>query len=208
LGSTRAFVVHGADGLDEITTTGETHITALNAGTIASYTITPEHFGLLGEVDVVTGTLGKALGGAAGGYVAASDEVCALLAQRSRPQLFSNALPPTVACSARKAIELLRSDPTLLERQRASTARFRSALVEAGWAPLPGEAAIVPIIVGETAEAIRLSERLLDEGVFVTGFGYPVVPEGTARIRVQISAALEPHHLDRALEAFARVRGA
>lgn len=167
---------------------------------------TAEHVGVLGEIDVVTGTLGKALGGAAGGYVASSREVCDLLAQRSRPQLFSNALPVTVACSARKAIELLLGDPTLLERQRASVRRFREALVEAGWSPLPGDAAIIPVIVGETAEAIRLSERLLDEGVFVTGFGYPVVPEGTARIRIQISAALEPHHLDRALEAFARVR--
>jgi glycine C-acetyltransferase len=168
---------------------------------------TAEHFGLLGEIDVVTGTLGKALGGAAGGYVAASHEVCELLAQRSRPQLFSNALPPTVACSALKAVELLRGDPTLLRRQRDGVARFRAGLLADGWTPLEGEAAIVPIVVGETAEAIRLSERLLDEGVFVTGFGYPVVPEGTARVRVQISAAHLPEHLDRALAAFRTVRG-
>jgi glycine C-acetyltransferase len=167
---------------------------------------TAEHFGLLGEIDVVTGTLGKALGGAAGGYVASSAAVCELLAQRSRPQLFSNALPATVACSARRAIELLRDDPTLVARLRANVARVREALVADGWSPLPGEAAIVPIIVGETAEAIRLSEQLLEEGVFVTGFGFPVVPEGTARIRVQVSAALEPQHLDRALDAFRRVR--
>jgi glycine C-acetyltransferase len=167
---------------------------------------TAEHFGLLGEIDVVTGTLGKALGGAAGGYVASSAEVCELLAQRSRPQLFSNALPATVACSARRAIELLRTDHGLIDRLRANTALVREALVADGWSPLPGEAAIVPIIVGETAEAIRLSERLLDEGVFVTGFGFPVVPEGTARIRIQVSAALEHEHLDRALEAFRRVR--
>lgn len=167
---------------------------------------TVEHFGLLGEVDIVTGTLGKALGGAAGGYVAASAAVCDLLAQRSRPQLFSNALPPTVACSARKAIELLLAQPELLERLRENTRRFRALLVEVGYRPLPGEAAIIPIIVGETADAIALSERLLDEGVFVTGFGYPVVPEGTARIRVQMSAALEPEHLEAAIEAFRRVR--
>ncbi len=169
---------------------------------------TVEHFGLLGEVDVITGTLGKALGGAAGGYVAASEEVCDILAQRSRPQLFSNALPPTVACSALRAIELMLEDPSLLARLRENTRTFREMLVEAGYAPLPGEAAIIPIIIGETAEAMALSERLLDEGVFVTGFGYPVVPEGTARIRVQMSAALEREHLERAIEAFRRVRAA
>ena len=166
---------------------------------------TAEHFGLLGEIDVVTGTLGKALGGAAGGYVAASAAVCDLLAQRSRPQLFSNALPPTVACSALRAVELLRSDPSLIRRLRQNTESFRRMLTEAGFRPLEGEAAIIPIILGETSTAIRFSERLLDEGVFVTGFGYPVVPEGTARVRVQMSAALEPEQLERALEAFTRV---
>jgi glycine C-acetyltransferase len=165
-----------------------------------------EHFGLLGEVDVLTGTLGKALGGAAGGYVAASEEVCDLLAQRSRPQLFSNALPPTVACSALRAIELMLERPELLARLRENTKTFRAMLLEAGYRPLEGESAIVPIIVGETADAIALSERLLEQGVFVTGFGFPVVPEGTARIRVQMSAALEPEHLQRAIEAFEKVR--
>jgi glycine C-acetyltransferase len=165
-----------------------------------------EHFGLLGEVDVLTGTLGKALGGAAGGYVASSEEVCDLLAQRSRPQLFSNALPPTVACSALRAVEIMLEQPELLTRLRRNTVRFRESLVEAGYRPLDGEAAIIPIIVGETAAAIALSERLLGEGVFVTGFGFPVVPEGTARIRVQMSAALEDEHLERAMEAFRRVR--
>ena len=165
-----------------------------------------EHFGLLGEVDVITGTLGKALGGAAGGYVASSEEVCDLLAQRSRPQLFSNALPPTVACSALRAVELMLEQPELLARLRENSRVFRQMLLEAGYAPLEGEAAIIPIIVGETSAAIALSERLLDEGVFVTGFGFPVVPEGTARIRVQMSAALEPEHLERAIEAFKRVR--
>ncbi|HSC49579.1 MAG TPA: glycine C-acetyltransferase [Gaiellaceae bacterium] len=164
-----------------------------------------EHFGLLGEIDVITSTLGKALGGAAGGFVAASAGVCEILAQRSRPQLFSNALPPTVACSALEAVRVLRREPELVERLHALTERFRSQLREAGFRPLDGQAAIIPIIVGETEFAIRFSERLLEEGVFVTGFGYPVVPEGTARIRVQMSAALEEHHLDRALEAFRRV---
>ena len=169
---------------------------------------TVEHFGLLGDVDVITGTLGKALGGAAGGYVASSEEVCDLLAQRSRPQLFSNALPPTVACSALRAVQVMLEQPELLTRLRESTSVFREMLVEAGYSPLEGEAAIIPIIVGETAEAMALSARLLDEGVFVTGFGFPVVPEGTARVRVQMSAALEREHLERAIDAFRRVRSA
>jgi glycine C-acetyltransferase len=164
-----------------------------------------EHYGVLGQVDVLTGTLGKALGGAAGGYVASTEEVCDLLGQRSRPQLFSNALPPTVACSARAAVHTLRTRPDLVARLHENTRWFRSALADAGFAPLPGEAAIIPIIVGETARAIELSEKLLDRGVFVTGFGYPVVPEGTARVRVQMSAALEPVHLERALAAFVEV---
>ena len=164
-----------------------------------------EHFGLLGEIDVITSTLGKALGGAAGGFVAASEEVCDVLAQRSRPQLFSNALPPTVACSALEAVRVLRREPELVAKLRESTGSFRRRLRELGFAPLDGEAAIVPIIVGETAFAIEFSERLLEEGVFVTGFGYPVVPEGTARVRVQMSAAIEPDHVERALAAFEKV---
>ena len=164
-----------------------------------------EHFGARGQVDVLTGTLGKALGGAAGGYVASSAEVCDLLAQRSRPQLFSNALPPTVACSARAAVHVLRTRPDLVAKLRENTRWFRGALREAGFNPLPGEAAIIPIIVGETADAIEVSKRLLEHGVFVTGFGYPVVPEGTARVRVQMSAALEPAHLEQALAAFGEV---
>ena len=166
---------------------------------------TAEHFGLHGEIDVVTGTLGKALGGAAGGYVAASREVCELLAQRSRPQLFSNALPATVACSALRAVELLLSEPRLVAQLHDNTTRFRGMLVDAGFKPIPGDAAIIPIVLGETAVAIRFSERLLERGVFVTGFGYPVVPEGTARVRVQMSAALTDEHLERALEAFVAV---
>jgi glycine C-acetyltransferase len=164
-----------------------------------------EHFGLLGEVDVITSTLGKALGGAAGGFVAASEEVCDVLAQRSRPQLFSNALPPTVACSALEAVRVLRREPGLVAKLRESTQVFRDRLRGLGFKPLDGEAAIVPIIVGETAFAIEFSRRLLDQGVFVTGFGYPVVPEGTARVRVQMSAAIEPEHVERALAAFEQV---
>jgi glycine C-acetyltransferase len=164
-----------------------------------------EHYGVLGEVDVITSTLGKALGGAAGGFVAASEEVCDILAQRSRPQLFSNALPPTVACSALEAVRVLRREPGLVSKLRESTQVFRDRLRGLGFEPLDGEGAIVPIILGETAFAIRFSERLLEEGVFVTGFGFPVVPEGTARVRVQMSAAIEPEHMERALAAFEQV---
>jgi glycine C-acetyltransferase len=168
---------------------------------------TIEHFGLEGRVDILTGTLGKALGGAAGGFVAGSKALIETLIQRSRTQLFSNALPATVASSALRAVELLESSPELLAKQRANVAYFRAGLERLGFRPLPGESAIVPIIVGDTAFAIAVSDRLLREGIFVTGFGFPVVPEGTARIRVQMSAALETSHLDRALAAFEKVGG-
>src|SRR5580693_8754360 len=166
---------------------------------------TVEHYGLTGQVDVITGTLGKALGGAAGGFVAGSHALIDTLIQRSRPQLFSNALPATVACSSLEAIEYLEAHPELVGNLRENTRYFRQGLKRMGYKPLESESAIVPIIVGETAFAIALSDKLLKAGVFVTGFGYPVVPEGTARIRVQISAALTKDEMDRALAAFERV---
>jgi glycine C-acetyltransferase len=166
---------------------------------------TIEHFGLEGQIDILTGTLGKALGGAAGGFVAGSAALVDTLVQRSRTQLFSNALPATVAASALRAIELLETRPELLARQRENIAYFRAGLERLGFKPLAGPSAIVPIIVGETAAAIAMSDRLLREGVFVTGFGFPIVPEGAARIRVQLSAALDRADLDRALAAFERV---
>jgi glycine C-acetyltransferase len=166
---------------------------------------TIEHFGLEGQVDILTGTLGKALGGAAGGFVAGSRALIDTLIQRSRTQLFSNALPATVAASALRAIEILDEQPELLAKQRANVAYFREGLRRLGFKPLDGPSAIVPIIVGQTAFAIAMSDRLLREGVFVTGFGFPVVPEGAARVRVQLSSALEREQLDRALQAFERV---
>src|SRR5579862_8556356 len=166
---------------------------------------TVEHYGLTGEVDVITGTLGKALGGAAGGFVAGSNALIDTLIQRSRPQLFSNALPATVACSSLAAIEYLDAHPELVRDLRAKTKYFREGLERIGYNPLESESAIIPIIVGETARAISVSDKLLKAGIFVTGFGYPVVPEGTARIRVQISAALKQEEMDRALSAFERV---
>jgi glycine C-acetyltransferase len=166
---------------------------------------TAEHFGLLGEIDVITSTLGKALGGAAGGFVAGSAALCDYLTQRARPQLFSNALPPTVATSALASIEFLEAHPERVGSLRDNAAYFRAQLLELGFKPLPGETPIIPVILGETAAAIRMSELLLAEGVFVTGFGYPVVPQGEARVRCQISAAHTRDDLDQALAAFRKV---
>jgi glycine C-acetyltransferase len=169
---------------------------------------TAEHCGVLGEVDIITSTLGKALGGAAGGFVASSGALCDILTQRSRPQLFSNALPPTVTMSALAAVRHLREHPERVQKLRDNTAYFRAAISEAGFKPLAGETPIVPIIVGETALAIRISDLLLKEGVFATGFGFPVVPHGTARIRCQISAAHSRDDLDFAVRAFRKVGAA
>jgi glycine C-acetyltransferase len=166
---------------------------------------TAEHFGLLGEVDIITSTLGKALGGAAGGFVAGSAAVCDYLTQRARPQLFSNALPPTVAASALASVEFLEAHPERVATLRANAGYFRERLLELGFKPLPGETPIIPVILGETAVAIRMSELLLAEGVFVTGFGFPVVPHGQARVRCQVSAAHSRDDLDEALAAFGKV---
>ena len=163
---------------------------------------TAEHFGLLGEIDVITSTLGKALGGAAGGFVAGSVALTDYLTQRSRPQLFSNALPPTVAASALAAVRVIEEQPERVEKLRDNARYFREQIGEAGFKPLPGETPIIPIIVGETAAAIQLSDALLDEGVFVTGFGYPVVPQGQARVRCQLSASHTRDDLDLAVTAF------
>ena len=166
---------------------------------------TAEHFGMVGEVDLITSTLGKALGGAAGGFVAASAAVCDYLTQRARPQLFSNALPPTVAASSLASIEFLEAHPERVGRLRENARYFRDQLLGLGFKPLPGETPIIPVILGETAAAIRMSDLLLAEGVFVTGFGYPVVPQGQARVRCQISAAHSREDLDQALAAFRKV---
>ncbi len=169
-----------------------------------------EHFELPGRapagVDILTGTLGKSLGGAAGGYVGGPREVIDYLVQRSRPQLFSNALPPTVAFSAAKSLEILTREPERVTRLHANVARMRFGLRSLGFEVLESSTGILPIIIGDTAEAIRLSNQLLTLGVFVIGFGFPVVPEGAARLRVQMSAAHTDEHIDRALAAFAKLR--
>ena len=166
---------------------------------------TAEHFNVVGEVDVITSTLGKALGGAAGGFVAGPNALCDYLTQRSRPQLFSNALPPTVAASAMAAVEFIEQHPERVRTLQENARYFRSAITEAGFSPLPGDTPIVPIIVGETATAIQMSDMMLDEGIFVTGFGFPVVPQGQARVRCQLSAAHTRADLDQAVEAFKKV---
>jgi len=168
---------------------------------------THEHYGMAGaKVDFFTGTLGKALGGAAGGYLAGSKAGIDLIVQRARPTLFTNALPCTVACSGAKAIEILMREPQRVKKLRENVEYARKGICDAGFEVLQSPTAICPIIVGDTARAIDLSNRLLKMGVFVIGFGYPVVPEGTARLRVQISAAHERAHLDLLISALGRLK--
>jgi len=166
---------------------------------------TAEYYDMLGDIDIITSTLGKALGGAAGGFTAGPQALTDYLTQRSRPQLFSNALPPTVAASALAAVRHVEAHPELVAKLHANARYFREQLLSLGFKPLAGETPIVPVILGETAKAIRMSELLLAEGVFVTGFGYPVVPQGHARVRCQLSAAHSRDDLDFALRAFKKV---
>ncbi len=166
---------------------------------------TPEHYGLMGQIDIMTGTLGKSLGGAAGGYVAAQRHVVELLVQRSRPGLFSNALPATIACSARRAIEIVEREPQRVARLHGNVKAIRDGLRKLGFECADSPTAIIPIHIGDTAEAIAKSRRLMELGVWVVGFGFPVVPQGQARLRVQVSAALDDSHIARALDAFAKL---
>ncbi len=166
---------------------------------------TAEHAGVLGEVDIITSTLGKALGGAAGGFTASSAALTDYLTQRARPQLFSNALPCSVAGSALGAVRYLRSHPERVTALHENARYFREQLLARGFKPLEGETPIIPVILGETAKAIQMSNLLLEEGVFVTGFGFPVVPKGEARVRCQVSAGHTRDDLDQALDAFVKV---
>lgn len=166
---------------------------------------TAEHFGVAGSVDVTTGTLGKALGGAAGGYVASNAELIELLVQRGRPSLFSNALPATVARSARRAIEILNEEPARVARLRDNAKAIREGLRKLGYAIEESPSAIVPIILGDAVEVERASAKLFDSGVLVVGFSYPVVPVGKARLRIQASAGLTDAHLAQVIDAFAKL---
>ncbi len=165
-----------------------------------------EHQGLSGDqIDFFTGTLGKALGGGAGGFIAGPRDGVDMIVQRGRPTLFSNAVPVTVACSATKAIEIVMNEPERVQKLKGNVAYTRKGIRDAGFDVLDSPTAICPIIIGDTAEAIAKSQRLMELGVFVIGFGYPVVPEGEARLRVQISAAHEQAHLDGLLDALKKL---
>ncbi|MBI4606143.1 MAG: glycine C-acetyltransferase [Planctomycetes bacterium] len=163
---------------------------------------TPERFGVQGRVDVVTSTLGKALGGGSGGFASGRAELIALLRQRSRPYLFSNSVAPPIAGGALKALDILEREPERVERLRASTRRFREAMTGAGFSIAPGEHPIVPIVIGDERKTAAMAEDLFRRGVLAVGFTYPVVPKGQARIRVQVSAAHTPEDLDHAVRCF------
>ncbi|MEU5690618.1 glycine C-acetyltransferase [Actinosynnema sp. NPDC020468] len=167
---------------------------------------TPELFGVQDRVDIVTGTLGKALGGASGGYTSGRAEIVEMLRQRSRPYLFSNSLAPSITSAAIAALDLLSSSGELLERLRANTALFRERMTAEGFDLLPGEHPIIPVMIGDAAKASRLADLLLEQGVYVIGFSYPVVPHGKARIRTQMSAAHSTDDVHRAVDAFVAAR--
>ena len=168
---------------------------------------THEHYGMAGtSIDFFVGTLGKALGGGAGGFIAGHRRGVDLVMQRGRPTLFSNALPVAVACSASQAIEILMAEPQRVRKLRDNAAYARKGIRDVGFEVLESPTAICPIIVGDTAKAIEMSNRLLAMGVFVIGFGYPVVPEGTARLRAQVSAAHERAHLDQLIDSLRKLK--
>ena len=165
---------------------------------------TPEHCGVMGRVDILTGTLGKALGGASGGFVAARAEIVAWLRQRSRPYLFSNSIAPAVAAATIRVLDLLEARTDLCERVHANARHFRTGMQALGFDLLPGEHPIIPVMLGDAPLAVRLAERLLAEGVYVVAFSFPVVPKGAARIRTQMNAAHSTAQLDAVIAAFGR----
>ncbi len=166
---------------------------------------TPEHCGVADRVDIVTSTLGKALGGASGGFTSARREIVGMLRQRSRPYLFSNTLPPALVAAALACLALLSESGERRERLAANTRWFRAAMTEAGFAIRSGEHPIVPVMLGDERRAVAMAADLLREGIYVVGFAFPVVPRGTARIRVQVSAAHTQAHLEECVSAFRRV---
>ncbi|MEZ6127558.1 MAG: glycine C-acetyltransferase [Planctomycetaceae bacterium] len=166
---------------------------------------TPEHCGVMGRIDIITGTLGKALGGASGGYTAARQPIVDLLRQRSRPYLFSNTLAPPIAAATLRTLELLNESGDLRQRLRDNTAWFRNAMTAAGFRILPGEHPIIPVMIGDASLATQMSNELLKRGLYVVGFSFPVVPKGEARIRTQMSAAHTREDLEKAVAAFAEV---
>jgi len=164
-----------------------------------------EQLGVLDQVDIITSTLGKTLGGAAGGFTCGSRELVDFLRQKSRPYLFSNALPPPIVMAARKALELIAGSSDLRDRLHANAKRLRAGLERAGFTIKPGNHPILPVMLGDASLAGKMADKLLEHGIYVIGFSYPVVPQGQARIRIQLSAAHTDAQLDRAIEAFTKV---
>jgi glycine C-acetyltransferase len=164
-----------------------------------------EQDGVMGKVDVITGTFGKALGGASGGFTSGRKEIIEMLRQRSRPYLFSNTLAPGVAAASLKALEMVAGSTELVRKLQQNTQYFRSRMAQCGFAIPAGDHPIIPVMLGDAVLAVKMAERLLDEGIYVIAFSYPVVPHDTARIRIQISAALSTEDMDFAIEKFASV---
>ena len=191
-----------ADKYDAVVMVDDSHATGLLGPTGRG---TPEHLGVLDRVDIITSTLGKALGGASGGFTCGRAEVVDMLRQRSRTYLFSNALPPPIVMAAMKALELAGRSGDLRDRLHSNAARLRSGLEKAGFTVKPGAHPILPVMLGDAALATRMADQLLERGIYVIGFSYPVVPQGQARIRIQVSAAHTPEQLDRGVEAFTAV---
>ena len=189
-----------AEKYDALVMVDDSHATGFTGRTGRG---THERDGVMGRVDIITGTLGKALGGASGGFTSARKEIIDLLRQRSRPYLFSNSIPPAIAAASIAAIDLLGRSTGLMDQLHANTRHFRQGMEQLGFNILPGEHPIVPVMLGDAALAARFAARMLEKGVYVVGFSYPVVPQGKARIRTQMSAALTREDLDIALAAFA-----
>jgi glycine C-acetyltransferase len=166
---------------------------------------THEFRNVMGKIDIITSTLGKALGGACGGFTSGKKEIIDMLRQRSRPYLFSNSVPPPIVGAAIAVFDMLSETTALRDKLESNTRYFRAKMTEAGFDIKPGEHPIVPIMLYDAVVAQKMAAALLDEGIYVIGFFYPVVPKGLARIRVQISAAHEPHHLDKAIAAFTKI---
>ncbi|MFW6299925.1 MAG: glycine C-acetyltransferase [Oceanicaulis sp.] len=191
-----------ADRYDALTMVDDCHAHGFMGATGRG---TPEHCGVMGRIDIITGTLGKALGGAMGGFTAAKRSVVDMLRQRSRPYLFSNSLAPAIAGASLKALDMVEAGDDLRARLFDNAKRFRTGMTEAGFELLPGEHPIIPVMLGDAALSQKMADALMEEGVYVIGFFYPVVPKGKARIRTQMSAAHTPEQIDQAVDAFTKV---
>jgi glycine C-acetyltransferase len=191
-----------ADEFDALTMIDDCHATGFLGKTGRG---THEYRGVMGRIDIITGTLGKALGGASGGYTSGRKEIVGWLRQRSRPYLFSNSVAPMIAASSIAVLDLLERDSTLQETLHENAAYFRSKMSERGFELKPGEHPIIPVMLGDARLATAMADELLKRGIYVIGFSFPVVPKGQARIRTQMSAGLTREHLDKAIDAFTDV---